>query len=184
MVHPDRSHWSNFPSLSLHRQGFLVPAYSLPVFPTSHSADFSAGSQCYSLCGVWLCQWNNGKSYIFSRWISRYILPIPCVKSYSRSLCTYQSHISGPHHTPPCATQLCWDRCSCIPIGAPQPRFMLHCFILQSIALRFAVLYWSRLLLMSSVSIGNSLFHSALYLLGGTLIPITNTTFIRQSTAA
>jgi len=41
-----------------------------------------------------------GYTYVFSRWISRYIMPIPCDKSYSGSHCTHQLHISWLLDTP------------------------------------------------------------------------------------
>jgi len=69
--------------------------------------DFRASRCSYSLCAVWICQGKQGHSNVFSRWISRYILPIPCDKLYSRSHCTHQSHSSGLLDTSCSATPLC-----------------------------------------------------------------------------
>jgi len=135
-----------------------VPANNITVFPTSHSSDFSASSCRYSLCALWIRQWKEGHSYVFSRWISRNILRIPCDKFYSVSHCTYQSHISGPLHTPCGATPqgqvllnsrrhslaeidtLLFHSAlnspfprSSIPVHTPQQRFTVFYFILHSI---------------------------------------------------
>ena len=72
-----------------------MPTKDILVFPISHSVDFSANSCRYSLCAVWICHWKQGRSYVSSRWISRYILPIPCDNYYSGSHCTHPSHVSG-----------------------------------------------------------------------------------------
>jgi len=104
MVHANGSAWSHLPSIFIHCQSLEVPANDIPVFPTSRSADFSAGSRRYSLCAVWICQQKEGHSYVFSRWISRYILSIPYDKLYTGRHCIHQSHISGPHQTPPPTT--------------------------------------------------------------------------------
>jgi len=66
---------------SSHSQELRVPAYDIPVCPTFPSANISASGCSYSLCIVWKYQWTEGYSNISSRWISRYILPIPCDKS-------------------------------------------------------------------------------------------------------
>ena len=84
----------------------------------------SAGSCSDSLCIVWIYQWKEDHSYDFSRLLSTYILPIPCVKFYSWSHCTHQSHIIGPLDTPP-VVELCENsHCSC-PVGTSQPRLTL-----------------------------------------------------------
>ena len=93
----------------------MAPAHYIPVFPTSHSADFSTSSCSYSLCTVWICQLKEGHSYVFSRWIWSYILPVPCDELYSGSHYTHQSHISGPLDTPTPPL-----RCNSARIGAPQ----------------------------------------------------------------
>ena len=100
MVHANGSASSRLPPIILHRQLLGVPANNITVFPTSCSSDFSAGSSSYSLCAVWIRQWEEGHSYVFSRWISRYIWPIPCDQFSSRSNYTI-NHTSAAASSPP-----------------------------------------------------------------------------------
>jgi len=79
---------------------FGAPPYYIPAFETYYSADFSTGSCSYSLSTIWICQWKEGHSYVFSRWISSYIFPIPCDIYHSGNHCTHQSHSSGPFDNP------------------------------------------------------------------------------------
>jgi len=126
MVHLIRSTRSNIPSISLHHQLLGVLAYNIPVFPISCSADFSAGSRSYLLWAVWMCNWKKGLSYVFSKWISKYIWPITCDEFYSGSYCP-RNHASEGRIIP--APQLCYS----ILVGTSQPRSMLFDFIPQPI---------------------------------------------------
>jgi len=117
-----------------------VPANNITVFPTSGSSDFSTGSRSYSLCAVWIHQWK-GHSYVFSRWISRYIWPIPWDRFYSRSHFTIDHTFAATSYPHPPAVQLHSNRHFSILVGAPQPRLTLFYFIPQLIPPLSALLY-------------------------------------------
>jgi len=137
------------------RAGYLDQLLTLP---TTHSADFSACCCSYSLCAIWICQWRERHSDVFSGSILRYIVLIHCEKFYSRILCIRQSHIRGWLDKPP-VVQLRKDRCYSIPVGAPQPRLTHLDFIPHSFPLLPALLNSHRHTLLWIVA---SLLNSAL----------------------
>ena len=95
------SAWSHLSSILLYGLHLPAPANNIAVGATFRSADFTADRRSYSFCAVWLCRWNEGHSYVFSRWIFKYIVSIPQDKFYCGSHCTHQSQISGMLRTPP-----------------------------------------------------------------------------------
>jgi len=113
MVHPDGSARLNWWSIILHRQSLAAATNHISIRSTSCTTDVNACGRSYSLCAVWICHRKEGYSYVFSRWISREILPFRSNRLYScRRYCTHQLHIGGQLHTPP------W--CSSAMMGTPQ----------------------------------------------------------------
>jgi len=104
---------SRLSPLFLLRQSLGAPANNMTVFRTSCSSDSSAGSRSYSLCAVWIRQWKEGHSYVFSRWILRYIWPIPYNQFHSWSCYTINHTSAAASYPPPL-----WRNSS--RIGAPQ----------------------------------------------------------------
>ena len=91
----------------------------IAVLWTSNTTDISACGRSNSLCAVWVCHWKDGYSYVFSRWISRYILPFHSGRlHFCQSHCTHQIQIThgGAASYPPPPPK----RCSSAIIGGPQ----------------------------------------------------------------
>jgi len=133
----------------IHHQ-FVFPAWSvgetndhITVVSTSYTADVSACCCRYSLCGVWVYHEHEGYSYVFSRWISREILPFHSDRLYyCKSHCTNQLHIMRWVILPP--PRWCYSPRSVI-IGAPQslsPLLSLDCRFNISFSAWYHPLCW------------------------------------------
>lgn len=140
---------------------FRVAPYYILAFETHYSGDISTGRCSYSLYTIQICPWKEGHSYVFSRWISSYLLPIPRDIYYSGSHCTHQSYSSGPFDNP--------LRYNSAAIDAPQSPLVYVCLdwhssnsFLKSILTLSTLLCWDKHTPIPCVIIGSPLFHSTL----------------------
>jgi len=102
MVHADGSAWLNPSWVFFHHQQLGAWTHHIPIHSTTHTADISACCHSCSLCALWVCHLKESYSYVFSRWISRSILPFHSDRLYyCRSHCTtHPLHMVGyfiPH---------------------------------------------------------------------------------------
>jgi len=65
----------NLQSVFLHCQLRGATTNHISVLASAYTSDNGACRHRYSLCAAWVCHWKHGYSYVFSRWISRWILP-------------------------------------------------------------------------------------------------------------
>ena len=119
VVEEKKSWFTRMEVLDLIYHQYLFTANSLGCQPTASQylqrltpQTIALATAATDFCAVWICGWKEGHSNVFSRWILRYVLPIPSDQCYSGSHCTHQSHIHGPLDST--------LQCNSARIGAPQ----------------------------------------------------------------